>query len=67
MARANSSPHTAAPAGKRVRIVLRDGTVVNGKFKDRTDRHVFLMDGQKIPKSKIRSFVIDRSVTKERK
>lgn len=50
--------HTACHTGKKVRIKLRDGTLVYGKFKERTKKHVFLMDGTKIYKGDIRVFSI---------
>lgn len=55
------SPHTSVRKGKRVRIVLRDGTEIIEKFEESTDRYVFLQNGQKIAKADIRSFGIFRS------
>lgn len=43
------TPHTATRRGKLVRIELRSGTVVIGKFKDReAHNYVLLMDGTRI-------------------
>lgn len=36
------SPHTSATPGKRVRVVLRDGTVIIDKFRERTGQFVVL-------------------------
>jgi len=51
-------PHTAAPRGKRVRVMLRNGTELIDKFIDRTDRHIILENHGKVEKSQIRSFSI---------
>lgn len=48
--------HTGCHPGKKVLIILRDGSQMIGKFKDRTKKHVFLMDGRKIFKGDIRVF-----------
>lgn len=55
MGRKPGAPHTAYPRGKRVRIVLRDNSVVIGKFQTETDLTIFLQDGQKVPRKKIRA------------
>lgn len=39
-------PHTHFTRGKRVFIILRDGTHVVGKFQDRTSRYVILDTGR---------------------
>lgn len=48
--------HTGCHPGKTVLIIKRNGDRVIGKFKDRTKKHVFLMDGRKIHKNEIRVF-----------
>ncbi len=53
------TPHTSAPNGKRVTIILRSGKVIKGKFEKRTGVAVFV-DGMKIPKKDIRAFFITR-------
>lgn len=55
------TPHTACRRGKRVRVILRDGTRIRDVFKDRTDKFVFLRDVGKVPRVEIRSFQIDRT------
>lgn len=52
-------PHTATHRGKRVRVVLRSGEEIRGKFEGRTDRWI-MIDGRKILKRDIRSFGIDK-------
>jgi hypothetical protein len=53
-------PHTSATKGKRVRIVLYDGTVIIEKFSESTKKHVFLDNGEKLLKSNIKEFGIWR-------
>lgn len=52
--------HTGAYRGKRVRLVLRDGTTIFARFHERNDRTVFLKDEHgktlSVLKSNIRSF-----------
>ena len=43
---ARKSPHTSTNPGKRVRLVLRDGTHVEGRFKERTGQFVVLDEGR---------------------
>jgi len=54
--------HTACHPGKKVKVVLRNGVIIFGKFKDRSSRHVFLTMGdgstEKIDKSSIKVFSI---------
>lgn len=40
------TPHTSTHPGARVRLVLRDGTVREGKFKERTAQFVVLDTGR---------------------
>ena len=51
----NHCPHTATFRGKRVLVILRDGTRIIDRFLDRTDRKVLLKDYGWIPKSKLRA------------
>jgi len=51
------TPHTSCSKGKRVRLVLRDGTEIKDKFIERTDKYVFLEYG-KYAKRSIKSFSI---------
>lgn len=50
------TPHTVLPRGMKVRVTLRDGTELYGKFKERTPKHVVLFDGRKIPGGDIKAF-----------
>jgi hypothetical protein len=50
-------PHTSTNRGKKVRIILRDDTVLEGKFMDRTSRWVELDTGR-VMKKDIRAFII---------
>lgn len=38
------TPHTSVRKGKRVRIVLKDGTIIIDKFKERTGKFVIIGD-----------------------
>jgi hypothetical protein len=58
-------PHTATRRGKRVKIILRNGSELVGKFLDRTDRWVELDTGR-VMKSDIRSFIIIKGYKDER-
>ena len=51
------TPHTSAPRGQRVRVVLNDGTELYGKFKERTPKWV-LLDNHKIRPGDIRALTI---------
>ena len=48
-------PHTGSYRGKRVRVVLRDGTVIYDRFIERTDKYVFLEKSGRIPKAMFRA------------
>lgn len=48
-------PHTGSYRGKRVRVVLRDGTILYDRFIERTDKYVFLEKAGRIPKAKFRA------------
>lgn len=51
-------PHTACGRGKRVKIILRDGTELVDRFLDRTDRWVLLKERGRVDKRDIRAFFI---------
>lgn len=51
------TPHTSAPRGQRVRVVLHDGTEIYGKFRERTPKWVVLND-RRIRPGDIRAFTI---------
>ncbi len=51
------TPHTSAPRGARVRVVLMDGTNLYGRFMERTPKWVVLDTG-KIRPGDIRAFTI---------
>jgi hypothetical protein len=52
-------PHTGTNRGKRVRVILRSGGEVTGKFEGRTDLWI-RVGGRKILKKNIRAFIIDK-------
>ena len=52
------TPHTATNRGKRVRIVLKDGTKLDDRFVDDTDRHVLLERVGKVRKRDIKAFIV---------
>ncbi len=47
--------HTGTYRGKKVRVVLRDGTLIIDHFHDRNDKFVFLREKGKILKKDIKS------------
>ncbi len=51
-------PHTATHRGKRVKVVLRDGTEIIDRFIDRTDKWVVLKENGRVNKSDIRAFIV---------
>lgn len=55
------SPHTACAKGTRVKIVLRNGSEVIGKFVDRKSKYVVL-DCGRYDKNTIRSFAIYKEI-----
>ncbi len=55
------APHRSTHPGKRVRIVLRDGKVVEGRYGEMHGRHITVkVDGvmQKIPHDTIDQFIV---------
>lgn len=48
--------HTGAHRGKKVFIILKDGTQFIDRFIDRDDRHVYVQERGRIKKSDIKSF-----------
>lgn len=50
--------HSATCRGKRVRIVLRDGTKIDDRFVTRTDRWVVLERSGRVWKSDLKAFII---------
>jgi hypothetical protein len=53
------TPHTTVTKGKRVRVVLHDGSVIVGKFTERLSRFV-VVDGNRIAVDRIRAFSLLR-------
>lgn len=51
-------PHTATNRGKRVRVVLRDGTRLDDRFRDRTDRWVLLERAGRVLCRDIKAFIV---------
>lgn len=59
-------PHTHFTRGTRLRIVLRDGTVLVRKFRDRLARSIVVTDGDtehKIQTRQLKSVTIYKGVT----
>ena len=54
------TPHTSCRQRKSVKIILKNGELIFGKFKERTGNFVILYDGTKIRAGNIKSFTIDR-------
>ncbi len=52
------TPHTSAPTGKRVRLVLRTGGEVEGRFLERTGQFVVLDTGRFRGKDIQRFFIV---------
>ena len=53
------TPHTSAPRGKRIRVVLRNGDVISDRFVERTGKFI-VPEGMKLRGSDIKSLSIDR-------
>lgn len=51
-------PHTATNRGKRVRVVLRDGTQIDDRFESRNDRWIVLQHRGRVNKADIRAFIV---------
>lgn len=51
-------PHTACHRGKRVKIILKDGTQIIDYFQERTDKFVILRRLGRLGKDQIRAFMI---------
>ena len=56
------TPHLSTHKGTPVLIKLRNGTRIEGKFKDKKGRLVLLEDGRKIRTMDIKSFMIWKGV-----
>ena len=48
--------HTGAPRGKRIWVVLKDGTKFIDRFVDRSDKYVIFKDRGWVAKGLIKSF-----------
>ncbi|MBT6121248.1 hypothetical protein HOH45_07280 [bacterium] len=55
--------HTSTYKGKRVYVLLKDGTRIVDKFKDKKSGYVVLEEHGKIQKSKIKTMTIYRNTT----
>lgn len=58
--RAPKACHTHFTMGKRLRVVMRDGNVIEDHFIERTSRHVVLRSSGRILVADIRSMSIAR-------
>lgn len=52
---ARSKPHWSFIRGKMLRLVLRTGEVTEGRFKESTDKYLWLTDGRKFRADELRS------------
>ncbi len=59
-------PHTACYRGKKVKVILRDGTEIVDYFMDRTDRWIVLRETGRIMKSDLRAFIILKAENKKK-
>lgn len=50
--------HTVTHKGTPVLCIMKDGSRVVGKFKDKKTSHIFLEDGTKIPIKDLRAMTI---------
>jgi hypothetical protein len=57
------TPHTSAPKGKMVRILLDNGVEIIDKFKERLSRFV-VTENHKIPSRNIKSLSIVKNLTR---
>lgn len=48
MSKKRGPKHHSTYRGNRIRLVLKDGRHVEGRFKESTDRWVRLMDGRQV-------------------
>jgi len=60
------TPHTATQRGKRVKVKLRDGTIILDRFIDRTKNAIILKDYGKLLKKNIKSFSIYKLLAHEK-
>lgn len=59
------TPHTNTHTGKRIRLILRDGDTLSGRFAGRTHRWVELDHAgtvRRVAKADIRAFIIVKGV-----
>lgn len=52
--------HTTFPKGKRIRLIMKKGHHVIGRYEGKTARHIVLQGGHKYEIGRIRSAVIER-------
>lgn len=57
------TPHTTVYKGKRVRVVLRNGTTFVDKFVERTSKYVKMEQHPHLEPHDIRSFTINKNKT----
>jgi len=58
-------PHTACHRGKRVKVILRDGTEIIDYFEERTNKWIVLRKVGRIMKADLRAFIILKAESKE--
>ena len=52
------TPHTSCFRGTRVRIILKNGQIIDGKFKERTGNFIILFSGLKVRAGEVKAFMI---------
>lgn len=57
--------HSSVRKGKRVVVLLRDGTRILDRFVERTDRWIVLEKHGRIAKEDLRSLILDRGANTE--
>lgn len=55
------TPHTSCPRGKRVRVVLKDGTEFVDKFMEHTAGHLVIFAAHQVRQGDIKIFTILRA------
>lgn len=59
-------PHTRCCRNKRVRVRLRDGTIIDDRFHERAARWIVLVHHGKIMKNQIKAFILLKDVDQPR-
>jgi len=60
MSKRKGPKHHRTYRGNKIRLVLRDGSEIEGRFKESTRRWVRLMDGRQVEMRKLDRFLVLR-------